>query len=104
MLKRRALINVHTQLENIPKEWLNVIEPHVVRGAFLPCWVWTGALDRNGYPVMNTDGKMVMAHRFVAKVFWDFDDSYYVTRTCKVQNCVNPNHLKVTNKHPRWNN
>ena len=102
MFKRRALINIHTQLENVPKEWLNVIEPHVVRGAFLPCWVWTGAVDRNGYPHMRVERKMVMAHRFVAKIFYDFPDAYFVSLSCGVRNCVNPNHIKITARHPRF--
>ncbi len=102
MKKRRPLINIHTQLENIPKEWLNVIEPHVVRGAFLPCWVWAGAVDGNGYPYLNVDGKMVMAHRFVARIFYDFPDEYYVSKSCGVRNCVNPNHLTITARHPRY--
>jgi len=99
MIKRRALFNIHTQLENVPKEWLNHVEPHVVRGAFLPCWVWAGACDRNGYPIMRVDDGMVMVHRFVAGLFWTFDKSYYVRRTCKVNNCVNPNHLHITSRH-----
>jgi len=99
MIKRRALINMHTQFENIPKEWLNVIEPHVVRGPFLPCWMWSGAVDRNGYPYIRADGKIIMAHRFVAKLFWDFGDAY-VTRSCGVRNCVNPNHVEINQRHP----
>lgn len=99
MIKRRALFNALTKLENIPKEWLNHVEPHVVRGAFLPCWVWAGACDRNGYPIMRVDGSIVMVHRFVASLFWTFDKGHYVKRTCNVNNCVNPNHLVVTGKH-----
>jgi hypothetical protein len=98
-MKRRPLFNTKTQLENIPKEWLNHIEPHVVRGAFLPCWVWAGQCDRNGYPTMRVDGKMVMVHRFVASLFWTFGKDKYVRRRCHVQNCVNPNHIYVTSKH-----
>lgn len=95
MKKRRPLFNMITRLENIPKEWLNHIEPKIVRGPFLPCWVWTGALDRNGYPVMNVDGAMVMVHRFVAKIFYIFPEEWFVTRSCNVQNCLNPNHIVI---------
>lgn len=100
MKKRRPLINMLTQLENIPKEWLNHVEPRVVRGSFLPCWVWCGAVDQNGYPIMRVAGKIVMVHRFVAKIFWDFPNDYYVRRKCSVNNCVNPNHLHITAMHP----
>ncbi len=95
MIKRRPLFNLITRFENVPKEWLNHVEPHVVRGPFLPCWVWSGGLDRNGYPILWVEGKMVMVHRFVAKIFYDFPPNWYVTRECLVQNCVNPSHLVI---------
>lgn len=95
MIKRRPLINLITQLGNVPKEWLNHIEPKIVRGPFLPCWVWSGALDRNGYPVMYVEGTQHMAHRFVAKLFYDFPDIWYVTQSCNVRNCLNPGHLVI---------
>jgi len=95
MIKRRPLINLLTKLENIPKEWLNHVEPFIVRGPFLPCWVWSGALDKNGYPIKNVDGKMMMMHRFVARLFYDFPDEWYVTRSCNVQNCLCPSHLVI---------
>lgn len=99
MIKRRPLFNMLTQLGNVPKEWLNHVEPHIVRGAFLPCWVWAGACDRNGYPIMRVDGKIVMVHRWVAKLFWEYAPSMYVRRSCGVNNCVNPSHLIITSKH-----
>ena len=95
MRKRRPLFNLITRFENVPKEWLNHVEPFVVRGPFLPCWVWSGALDKNGYPIKNVDGKLVMVHRFVAKMFYDFPEAWYVTRSCNVQNCINPGHLVI---------
>lgn len=93
--KRRPIFNMITRLENVPKEWLNHVEPKIMRGPFLPCWVWTGALDRNGYPVMQFEGQTIMMHRFVAKIFYNFPDSWYVTRSCNVQNCLNPAHIVV---------
>lgn len=95
LIKRRPLINLLTQFGNVPKEWLNHIEPKIVRGPFLPCWVWSGALDRNGYPTFYVEGDMVMAHRYVAKLFYIFPDEWYVTQSCNVRNCLNPTHIVI---------
>lgn len=103
--KKRPIINLKTSLENIPVEWLRNVEPHVQRGAFLPCWVWTGATDGKGYPLMRVtdvvtgERETVMVHRYVARIFFDFPEYYYVRRTCRTKNCVNPAHIKVTKVH-----
>lgn len=103
IIKKRPLFNLNTAFENVPKEWLNHIEPRVTRGPFLPCWVWHGSIDDNGYPRMRIDdNKVVKVHRWVAGLFWDFPDDYYVKQTCGCRNCVNPTHLKVTLNNPRW--
>ena len=100
---RRPLIDLETRLRDIPIDWLRYVEPKIMRGPYLPCWIWSGQLDRNGYPLMKDPhlGKMVMGHIWIARLFWQFDDEY-VTRTCPRRNCVNPGHLLVTEEHPRW--
>jgi len=98
--KRRALINVRTSLENVPKEWLNQIEPKIFRGAFLPCWVWSGALDNNGYPIMNVDGRQMSVAKMVAKIFYEFPEDWHVDRSCHNKSCLNPNHIRVRKFHP----
>ncbi len=104
IFKKRPIFNLKTSLENIPTEWLRNIEPKVQRGAWLPCWIWTGLVDPNGYPIMSAkqaNGRRtyVMVHRVVAKMFYGFDDSCIVRRTCKTVNCVNPAHVMPTNRH-----
>jgi hypothetical protein len=99
LVKRRALINLHTQLENIPKEWLNVIEPKVFRGAFLPHWIWSGAVCKS-YPVIYVDRKQIGALRFIAKIFYEFPDDWHVDLSCHYPGCVNPNHIRVRKFHP----
>jgi len=95
-MKKRPLINMLTSLENIPKEWLNHVEPKVVRGAFLPCWIWAGAVDKNGYPIMRDGNTIIMMHRYVAKLFYKVGKTDYVKRSCGINNCVNPNHVYVS--------
>lgn len=100
LVKRRALINLHTQLENIPKEWLNIIEPKVFRGAFLPHWIWSGAVSTDGYPVIYVDGKQVRVLKFISKIFYEFPDDWHVDLSCHYPGCVNPNHIRVRKFHP----
>src|SRR5215468_1200965 len=82
--------------DNIPREWLRLVEPHVVRGAFLPCWIWAGKLDNRGYPRLHYrdprtgKSKYLYVHRLVVTMFWDVPPRWYVKRTCQTLNCVNP--------------
>jgi hypothetical protein len=100
---RRPLLHMNTRLADIPEDWLRNAEKHIMRGSFLPCWIWTGAHDMGGYPVVNhpQNGKM-LAQRWIASMFWDFPQEFFVTRTCLRQNCVNPQHLVVQEENPRW--
>lgn len=104
IVRKRPIFNLRTSLENIPREWLVHVEPYVMRGSWLPCWVWMGGTDRNGYPVMNvrdSDGKRkkIMVHRYVAGMFFEFNPALTVRRTCNTLNCVNPAHIQVTRRH-----
>lgn len=104
IVRKRPVFNLKTSLENIPVEWLRNVEPHVMRGAWLPCWIWMGQTDKNGYPIMwnpAEEGKRsyVMVHRFVAGLFYDYDPALNVRRTCNVVNCVAPAHIQVTARH-----
>ncbi len=60
------------------------------------CWVWTGALDRNGYSGVKMKGKRVQVHRYV----WEFfngplDEDMTIDHLCKGhRNCVNPLHME----------
>lgn len=104
LIKKRPIFNLKTSLENIPVEWLRHVEPNVMRGSWLPCWIWMGATDKSGYPIMwarDDQGKRihVMVHRYVAGLFFEFDQSMTVRRTCQTVNCVNPGHVLPTSRH-----
>ena len=93
---KHFIIDLDTPLNKIPRAWLQYIEPKVMRGGFLPCWVWTGKVHvHTGRGLFNYRGKQVQAHRFVAQIFWDFPPEYWVKLTCTTLNCVNPAHLVI---------
>jgi len=108
IIRKRPLINMRTSLENIPREWLVNVEPWITRGQYLPCWLWMGEVDEQGNPFrrVKLGGKLTkrMIHRYVAKMFYEFPDEYYVPhiKECKYKNCLHPAHLFVTPTHPRW--
>jgi hypothetical protein len=100
----RPIIDMDTRLRDIPLDWLRYVEPKIMRGPYLPCWIWAAQLDPNGYPLLRDPHlkKVVMGHRWVARLFWSYPNEMYVTQTCPRRNCVNPGHLLVTAEHPRW--
>lgn len=59
------------------------------------CWLWIGSVDTWGYAQFNLDGKRVSAHR------WSYEhyvgaipDGLQIDHLCRVQCCVNPDHLE----------
>jgi hypothetical protein len=108
IIRKRPIINIKTSLENIPREWLVNVEPYIMRGQFLPCWLWMRSVDVAGYPTERMrDGKKMerrSMRRYVAKMFYDFPSEYYVTNipSCRYKNCLNPAHLLPTADNPRW--
>lgn len=98
VVKRRPLFNEHTPLGDVPIEWLQNVEPKIVRKGFKGCWLSYAQADKNGKPMIwmhDKDGKRIRRYlsRYVMSIFYDFPKEYYVRRTCVFQQCVNPNHL-----------
>lgn len=58
------------------------------------CWLWIGARDKDGYGVVQLQGKARKAHR----VAWNLangriPDGLCVCHSCDVRNCCRPSHL-----------
>lgn len=68
------------------------------------CWLWTGALNRNGYgnywhPV---EKRNIGAHRYAYLEQHSIPELHELHHTCHVRNCVRPSHLvPVTRPHHR---
>lgn len=59
------------------------------------CWIWTGAVNYNGYGIMLGPGRKTMrAHRRCFEVAkGEITQGFQVCHTCDVPGCVNPDHL-----------
>lgn len=67
----------------------------IVEVAECGCWVWTGALDRNGYGRHGAgNNRTASAHRSAyAEAFGPIPEGIAVCHRCDVPACVNPGHL-----------
>ncbi len=67
------------------------------------CWIWTAALDRDGYgrfSIYNYDGRRMTvnfaAHRFSYELYrGKIQDGMQIDHLCRVKCCVNPDHIEV---------
>jgi hypothetical protein len=64
------------------------------------CWLWTGAINHNGYGIFAVDGKKVArAHRVayeleVGPIPFGLHLDHVEERGCTSRACVNPAHLE----------
>lgn len=61
-----------------------------------PCWLWTGALDRNGYGAYTHREESTRAvHRLVyLKLVGPVPNGLVLDHLCRVPACCNPKHLE----------
>lgn len=58
------------------------------------CWIWTGALLRNGYGYFGSDGRTHLTHRWSWEhLVGPIPDGLVIDHLCRVHACVNPDHL-----------
>jgi hypothetical protein len=110
LLRRiRPIFDEDSRLRDIPKTWLDVIEPKIRRDEerFGKYWIWQGSVDKEGHPVINTPHPLIRergkrrAARLVAGLFFDMNGPYQVevTHACGNDTCLNPAHLKIYLSH-----
>lgn len=60
------------------------------------CWLWTGAVNGDGYGVIRgDDGRMQLVHRIVyRRHVGPLDPELEVDHKCVTRNCVRPRHLE----------
>jgi hypothetical protein len=60
------------------------------------CLIWTGAVNTKGYPCFLVGGVSTLAHRLAYEdAHGPIPDGYTIDHTCRVRNCVNPQHLEA---------
>lgn len=103
--KKRPLLTLSTPLEDIPRRWLELVEAKIERRKGSSCWLWTGAVDTEGEPVLNylnlATGKRNTRRvkRLMAEVFWEMKPHYDVLHQCGDLTCLNPNHWTISTAH-----
>lgn len=59
------------------------------------CWIWVGAVTKQGYGRTKENGKLYLAHRLSYEVFRNrrIKQGYFICHKCDTPGCVNPEHL-----------
>lgn len=59
------------------------------------CFLWQGTKDKEGYGVINFEGRQWRVHRLVFAALQPkkFDPRLSVCHKCNVKGCINPKHL-----------
>lgn len=69
------------------------------------CWTWTAAHNSAGYGQMWDGAKVAYAHRLAYQfTFGRVDDGMEIDHSCRVRNCVNPEHLQVATRKVNMEN
>jgi hypothetical protein len=59
------------------------------------CWLWTGALQRDGYAHFTMRRKTISSHRYAyERLVGPIAEGMDLLHSCDVRHCVNPGHLR----------
>jgi hypothetical protein len=78
----------------IERFWAYITKPDGENG----CWLWQGALDKDGYGAFSPAGKgTVRIHRWAyEQMVGQIPDGLVLDHLCERRNCANPQHLRPT--------
>jgi len=67
---------------------------------FTNCWLWSGAVDKNGYGQYTIKDKSIKAHRHAYEtIIGPISEGNVIDHGCRTRCCVNPRHMEaVTNR------
>lgn len=64
------------------------------------CWLWNGALQRDGYAHFTAERKTISSHRYAYElIVGPVPDGLDLLHSCDVRHCVNPAHLRPGTHH-----
>lgn len=64
------------------------------------CWLWTAAIDANGYGMLGVPDRTNRAHRLVYELrVGPIPEGLQLDHLCRVRRCVNPEHLEPVTSH-----
>lgn len=59
------------------------------------CWIWTAAVNKDGYGQFRYNGSMKLAHRVSYEIYnGDLSADLCLDHLCRKRSCVNPAHLE----------
>lgn len=60
------------------------------------CWLWTGALNSDGYGHLSVDGCALLSHRLAYTALVEpIPNGLQIDHLCRVKACCNPAHLEA---------
>ncbi len=62
----------------------------------LPCWLWTGSIQNNGYGKVTVNYKTRLIHRYAyEELKGSIPEGYEIDHLCRNKLCINPEHLEA---------
>lgn len=103
----KPLVTLRTPLGEVPSFWLELVEHRLRRPKGTTCWLWQGACDNDGEPMIvvrdlvNDRRTTKRVKKIIVDHFWPERPPGYwmILHSCKATNCLNAEHFWVTDDH-----